>query len=75
MPCVDRIEEGKIAVILTGKEDETVLNYPLEDLPEGIKAGDWLTDDLKAIDYEKTEQMRQSNRALLEKLLNREQKR
>ncbi|MGO4886469.1 DUF3006 domain-containing protein [Anaerobacillus sp. MEB173] len=37
----ERIVDGKIAVILVG-EDEREYTYPIQSLPEGIRAGDHL---------------------------------
>ena len=39
---VDRIVDGKTAVILVG-EDERQHVYPADKLPEGAKEGTWLT--------------------------------
>ncbi len=38
---IDRIEEGRLAVLLVGS-DERELIVPIEDLPPEAKAGHWL---------------------------------
>ena len=38
---VDRIEEGKHAVLLVG-EDEQEFIVPVDRLPDGVKSGSWL---------------------------------
>jgi len=38
---IDRIVDGRIAVLLVGEKQEQFL-FPLEDLPKGAKEGSWL---------------------------------
>ncbi len=65
---VDRIE-GNHAVVLF--EDRKVnANIPLVALPAGIIEGDWLTVNIQ-IDKKTTATMYQKNKALLERLKNK----
>ncbi|HHU62296.1 MAG: DUF3006 domain-containing protein [Bacillota bacterium] len=71
---IDRIVDGKIAVLLVG-EEQRQLNVPIKDLPSGIREGLWLKillQDEKVLkvetDLDKTEEMKKrisAKRALL----------
>ncbi len=68
---IDRIVDGKIAVILVG-ENEKEYHYPAEKLPDGVKEGTWLkveilNDQIVKIepDFEETERVR---KRILEKI-------
>lgn len=39
---IDRIEDGKVAVLMVGDDGETQLDVPISLLPEGVADGDHL---------------------------------
>lgn len=74
---IDRIVDGKTAVLLVGNEQKQLL-APLEDLPEGSKEGLWLLIELEnnklitaELDKEQTENMKKRISAKRELLLKR----
>ena len=74
--AIDRIDEG-IAVLLLGP-DERQLIVPLNQLPSGVQAGDWLrvtivNGQLKQVelDREETKLRRERIKAKLDKLFNK----
>lgn len=74
---IDRIVDGKTAVLLVGNEQKQLL-APIEDLPEGSKEGLWLLIELEnnklitaELDKEQTENMKKRISAKRELLLKR----
>lgn len=76
---IDRIEDGKIAVLFIG-EEERRFNVPLNQLPRGVKEGDWLKIELEGqeilkadIDKEETAKRLQRIREKLARLRGKSQ--
>ena len=69
---IDRIEEGKIAVLLLGDKGEFKLNLPLSLLPAGCKEGDVLNVSIER-DPEATSQTKERITDLMDKLKKKSQ--
>jgi hypothetical protein len=77
---IDRIEEGKWAVLLVGREQRERV-VPLEELPEGMQTGAWLkvrlgeqgVEDV-VVDEEETAKVRGRVESKLEQLRGRQQR-
>jgi len=69
---IDRIEKGKIAVLLLGDKGEFKLNIPLYLLPDGCKEGDILNMSFER-DVAGTEQTKERVSGLMERLKKKSQ--
>lgn len=65
--AIDRIEEGRVAVVLVGDDEKTQLDIPLSLLPEGAGAGDHLRITI-SIDKRSREEAASRVQSLQEKL-------
>lgn len=71
---IDRIVDGKTAVILVG-EDERQHHYPADELPEGARDGTWLRVQVESgeivaieVDQEETDTVRRRIQEKMDKL-------
>jgi hypothetical protein len=77
--CIDRFEKtesGKTLAVLLVGDQEKVMNVPLDQLPAGVKEGDWLKVEIKgdklvsaAADPQETETRRQEIQDLFESVV------